>query len=174
MSFPLPHVLVLLNLSRRPVLLPGEAARRVVLLLSIVPLPACLPRAILSSVRPLSFRFSTCRAGRLAMCVRQLLVITDVMRMSFGCVFLGSITPRLSIAPPLDTDGGEGSEAASLLAFFGFLLLCADFVDRVHCGCRGCFPMVYCHCVVREDEHGSGSSEFFGLFFYSDFRSVLP
>lgn len=25
---------------------------------------------------------------------------------------------------------------------------CADFVDRVCCGCRGCFAMVYCHCVV--------------------------
>lgn len=27
-------------------------------------------------------------------------------------------------------------------------MLCADFVDRVRCGCRGCFAMIYCHCVV--------------------------
>lgn len=51
----------------------------------------------------------------------------------------------------------------------GFLLRCAIFVDRVRCGCRGCFPMVYCHCVVREDEHGIGSSGFLSLVFLTRF-----
>lgn len=58
---------------------------------------------------------------------------------------------------------------SSLLASFGFLLRCANFVDRVHCGCRGCFAMVYCHCVVREDEHGIGSSGFLSLVFLTRF-----
>ena len=55
----------------------------------------------------------------------------DVMRRSCGGWLIGSLTPRLSIAPLLDTDGGEGSGASSLLAFFGFLLLRADFVNCV-------------------------------------------
>lgn len=46
---------------------------------------------------------------------------------------------------------------------------CADFVDRVRCGCHGCFAMVYCHCVVREDEHGIGSSGFLSLVFLTRF-----
>ena len=85
---------------------------------------------------------------------------------------------RPPIAPPLDTADGEGSGAIAMLASFGFLpsaalvsvmvgrvwsaclflrhrsfpfcgVRCADFMDRVHCGCRGCFPMVYCSRVVR-------------------------
>ena len=50
---------------------------------------------------------------------------------------------------------------------------CADFVDRVRCGCHGCFAVIYCHCVVREDERDSGSSGFFSLFFYPDFSCPL-
>ena len=59
------------------------------------------------------------------MCVRRLLAITDVMRMSCGCRAAACSSVRFalrpSIAPLLDTDGGEGSGAASLLASFGFL-----------------------------------------------------
>lgn len=80
MSFPLPHVLVLLNLLR-------------------------------------SSRLSTRRAGRFGD-ERRLLAIAMDMRRSFGCGFLGSLTPRLSIAPTIDTDGGEGSVVSSLLASF--------------------------------------------------------
>lgn len=44
-----------------------------------------------------------------------------------------------------------------------------DFCGSRHCGCRGCFAMVYCHCVVREDEHGIGSSGFLSLVFLTRF-----
>ena len=44
-----------------------------------------------------------------------------------------------------------------------------DFCESRHCGCRGCFAMVYCHCVVREDEHGIGSSGFLSLVFLTRF-----
>ena len=60
-----------------------------------------------------------------------------------------------------------------MFASFGFLLRCADFMDRVRYGCRGCFAMVYCHCVVREDEHGSGSSGFLSLVFLARFSLRL-
>lgn len=51
------------------------------------------------------------------------------------------------------------------------VLRCAmrDFCGSRHCGCRGCFAMVYCHCVVREDEHGIGSSGFLSLVFLTRF-----
>ena len=132
------------------------------------------------------------------MCVRRLLAITDVMRMSCGCRAAACSSVRFalrpSIAPLLDTDDGEGSEA-SLPASFGFLpsaalvsvwdgggclLACSYVIGRIssamrdfcgsrHCGCRGCFAMVYCHCVVREDEHGIGSSGFLSLVFLTRF-----
>lgn len=120
MSFPLPNVLVLLNLPRCPAVPPSGSVRRLAVpssfrQLSIAPLPACLSRVLLSSARPLSSRLSTRWAGRfgderrLLAIAMAMLMSSDAMRRSFGCVFLGSLTPRLSIAPYYDTDGGEGS-----------------------------------------------------------------
>ena len=198
MSCPLPHVLVLLNLSRRSALLPGEASRRAVVLSSIA-LSACLPHAILFSSAACPPRLSTRWAGRfgderrLLAIAMSMLMSSDAMRISLGCVFLGSLCSP-SVHRPASRHGGRGGERRSRRCCFvrtstacysrwrrgltcllvpmssvGFLLRCAIFVDRVRCGCRGCFPMVYCHCVVREDEHGIGSSGFLSLVFLTRF-----
>lgn len=44
-----------------------------------------------------------------------------------------------------------------------------DFCGSRHCGCRGCFAVIYLYCVVREDEHGIGSSGFLSLVFLTRF-----
>lgn len=50
-----------------------------------------------------------------------------------GCLLLGSLTPRLPIAPLLDTDGGEGSGAIDVIVacFFRISPAMRDF-----CGSR--------------------------------------
>ena len=201
MSFPLPHVLVPFNLSRRSALRSGEAARRV-----IHPSIACLLLACLvpscSLARPASLLVSllVVRDGfamRCHLCLR--LRRACGCRAAAGCLLLGSLASRLPIAPLLGTVDGEGigcrrclllsdfyrlpfssaCEAGGAAYLFlwsavGFILLCAvcaDFVDRVRCGCRGCFAMIYCHCVVREDEHGIGSSGFLSLVFLTRFSA---
>lgn len=82
MSFPLPHVLVMLNLLRRSALWFGEAPRRAF----VHRLPACLPRVLLFSCPSrLAARLSTRRAGRLAMGVGAVFDCggrADVMLMS--------------------------------------------------------------------------------------------
>lgn len=42
----------------------------------------------------------------------------DVMRMSCGGWLIGSLAPRLPIAPPIDTDGGEGNGGEVVVACF--------------------------------------------------------
>lgn len=108
MSCPLPHVLVLLNLSRRPARLLGEAARRVVVIPSLA-LPSCLLRVLLSSARPLSSRLSARRAGRFGdgrrLCLRLRRTCgchVDAMRMPCGGWLLAhrfACVPPVSIAP---------------------------------------------------------------------------
>lgn len=44
-----------------------------------------------------------------------------------------------------------------------------DFCGSRHCGCRGCFAVIYLYCVVRENEHGIGSSGFLSLVFLTRF-----
>lgn len=86
MSCPLPHVPVLLNLSRRSALRFGEASRRVIHPLAAV--SACLPRVLLSSARPLSSRLSTRQAERLAICVGSVCDCggrADVVRRMAAC-----------------------------------------------------------------------------------------
>lgn len=147
MSFPLPYVLVLLNLSRRPAIPPGEAARRAVVRRSL----SLLARLMSScSLLPIPLLYSS---GETLDDVRasdacDYCGCADVMWMSCGCVFLGSLCSPSAYRPAARHGWRGGERMSSLLASFGFLLRCANFVDRVICGCRGCFAMVYCHCVV--------------------------
>lgn len=178
MSCPLPHVLILLNLLRRPVFLLGEASRRV-----IHPPVAC---------RLLVCLMPSCSLTRLASLLASLLVGLDGLAMGVGsvcdCGGRADVMRRLAacfsvrlrpvrLSPRfLDTSGGEGNGRCCLLlldfyrlplsltcgadgsgllacsygrrSFPSCCMLCADFVDRVRCGCRGCFAMIYCHCVV--------------------------
>lgn len=110
---------------------------------SAVPLPGPVKRSVVSS----SFRRSlsllaclvpSCSLARLASLLVSLLVgrdgsamgvgsgcdyggRADVVRMSFGCLLLGSLALRLPIAP-LPRHGWRGGERVpSLLASFGFL-----------------------------------------------------
>lgn len=189
MSFPLPYVLVLLTYP----VVPPSCPVRLPAVSSFAACPFCLLAFVSSR---LSFRLSTRRAKRLAMCVRRLLAITTVVRMSCGCRAAAGSSVRLllvRLSPRFSTrEAGRGTDAV-VACFFristvccsrwrrgltcllvptssvGFLLRCAIFVDRVRCGCRGCFAMVYCHCVVREDEHGIGSSGFLSLVFLTRF-----
>ena len=128
MSYSLPHVLVLINLLRRPALLLGKAP-------SCHPFPvalsACLPRVLLFSCPSrLSARLSTRRAGRFEL-ASALFAITVGVRMSCGChataAACSSVRLRSACLSPrsLDTDGGEGSGAMPLLASFGSLLSAA-------------------------------------------------
>lgn len=104
-----------------PVLLLGEASRRAVVLSSIASLPACLPRVLSPLFPPLCSSGGTTWRWASAACDCN--GRSDAMRMSCGCVFLGSLTPRLSIAPPLDTDGGEGSDGSHCLLLSDFYRL---------------------------------------------------
>lgn len=121
MSCPLSHVLVLLNLSRRPARLLGEAARRVVVLPSLTR-SACSPRVFLSSARPLLSRLSTRRAGRLAICVGSVCDCgfrADVVRVSCGWLLAHrfACVPPVFIAP-LHRHGRRGGERLSSVACF--------------------------------------------------------
>lgn len=51
------------------------------------------------------------------MCVRRLLAIAMVVRMSCGCVSLGSLASRLPIAP-LHRHGWRGGERGVVVACF--------------------------------------------------------
>lgn len=116
MSFPLPYVLVLLNLLCRPALL--CPMRLPAVSSSSCRLPRCLLACLVSS--RLSSCLSTRRAGRLGDW-RCLLAIADVVRMSCGCVFLGSLCSP-SVHRPAARHGWRGGERRfSLLASFGFL-----------------------------------------------------
>lgn len=123
----------------------------------------------------------------------------DVMRRSCGGWLIGSLAPRPPTAPLPRHGWRGGERGVVVACFFristvrrsrrhvrltmglvcllapmsavGFILRCAmrGFCGSRHCGCRGCFAMVYCHCVVREDEHGIGSSGFLSLVFLTRF-----
>lgn len=134
MSFPLPYVLVLLNLSRRPALLPGKDPRRVIVSRRLS--STCLPRVLSPFFCPP--RLSTRLAGRfgderrLLAIAMAMLMSSDAMRISLGCVLLGSLCFPSAYRPASSTRmAGRGTSEPSLLASFGFLLRCADFVDRV-------------------------------------------
>lgn len=183
-----------------------QAPRRAVVLSSIAPLPACLPRVL---SLPCLLVPSLCSSGgtawRWASAACDYCGHTDVVRMSYGGrPAAGSsvrLASRLTIAPLL-RHGRRGGERNVLVACFfrfpivcrsrwrvrlaGLLacfdvrrsvpscgMLCADFVDRIRCGCRDCFAMVYCHCVVGEDECDSGSSGFLSLVFLTRFAAPL-
>lgn len=124
----MPHVLILLNLLRRPVFLLGEASRRV-----IHPPVAC---------RLLVCLMPSCSLTRLASPLASLLVgrdawryasalfaIADFVLMSCGChaadcLFLCSLTSRLCPSPRfLDTGGGEGSWCRCCLLLSDFCRL---------------------------------------------------
>lgn len=120
MSYLLPHVLVLINLSRHPIPLLGEAPRRVIHLpVSLCLLASCPPA-------PLSSRSVSLLVGRDGLAMGVVSVCdyggrADVVQMSCGCLLLGSLTLRLPIAP-LHRHGWRGGELVpSSLAFFGFL-----------------------------------------------------
>lgn len=126
----------------------------------------------------------------------------DVMRMSCGGWLIGSLAPRLPIAPLLDTNGGEGSGCRRCLLLSGFYrlplsLACgADGADLLACSYAvGRFRSAVCDArilwivslrlpwLLRRDifiscRRGRTSAiaahrNFFRLFFYSDFRSAL-
>lgn len=110
----------MLNLLRRPALLPGKAPRRVIVSRRLS--STCLPRVLSLPHLP---RPASLLAGRddLAMCVGSVCDYddrVDVMRRSCGGWLIGSLTPRLSIAPLLDTDGGEGSGCRRCLLLSDF------------------------------------------------------
>lgn len=88
MSCPLPHALVLLNLSRRLALLFGEALRRAFVLSSIAPLPACSPRVLSPLFPPLCSSGGTTWQWASALFA---IAIVMAMRRSFDCVLLGSL-----------------------------------------------------------------------------------
>lgn len=118
----------MLNLLRRPALLPGKAPRRVIVSRRLS--STCLPRVLSLPHLP---RPASLLAGRddLAMCVGSVCDYgwrANVVPMSCdcGCLLLGSLTPRLPIAPLLDTDGGEGSGAIDVIVacFLGISTVC--------------------------------------------------
>ena len=93
MSFPLPYVLVLLTYP----VVPPSCPVRLPAVSSFAACPFCLLAFVSSR---LSFRLSTRRAKRLAMCVRRLLAITTVVRMSCGCrAAAGSSVRLLPVRP---------------------------------------------------------------------------
>lgn len=124
MSCPLPHVLILLNLLRRPVFLLGEASRRV-----IHPPVACRLLVCLMPSCSLT-RLASLLVGRDAWrYASALFAIADFVLMSCGChaadcLFLGSLTSRLCQSPrSLDTVGGEGSWCRRCLFLSDFCCL---------------------------------------------------
>lgn len=132
------------------------------------------------------------------MCVRRLLAITTVVRMSCdGRAAAGSSVRLLLVrlSPRCSTrmaGRGAGRRCLLLSDFYRLplslacgadgsgLLACSYVIGRIssamrdfcgsrHCGCRGCFAVIYLYCVVREDEHGIGSSGFLSLVFLTRF-----
>ena len=143
MSCPLPHVLILLNLLCRPApLVVGRNAWRC----------ACVGCLRLR-------RSCGCHAY--------------VVRISYGGWLIGSLRVSYDYrpAPRYGRRGGGADVVRDAIVACFFLISSAvrDFCGSRHCGCRGCFAMVYCHCVVREDEHGIGSSGFLSLVFLTRF-----
>lgn len=125
MSCPLPHVLILLNLLRRPVFLLGEASRRV-----IHPPVAC---------RLLVCLMPSCSLTRLASLLASLLVGLDGLAMGVGsvcdCGGRADVMRRLAacfsvrlrpvrLSPRfLDTSGGEGNGGRCCLLLLDFYRL---------------------------------------------------
>lgn len=130
MSFPLPYVLVLLTYP----VVPPSCPVRLPAVSSFAACPFCLLAFVSSR---LSFRLSTRRAKRLAMCVRRLLAITTVVRMSCGCRAAAGSSVRSASRPPIatscDTDGGEGNEAIDAIVACFFRISPAM---REFCGSR--------------------------------------
>lgn len=53
--------------------------------------------------------------------------------------------------------------------FFPAMCVVRNFCGSRHYGCHGCFAVLSLYCVVREDEHGIGSSGFLSLVFLTRF-----
>lgn len=120
MSCLLPHVLVLINLFRRPALLLGEAASRVVVLPSLT-LPACLPRALLLLRLLVPSLYSS---GGTTWCASALFAIDDAMLMSCGyradivrlCVLRFACVPSAFRPAPSTRVAGRGTDV--IVAYF--------------------------------------------------------
>lgn len=108
---------------------------------------ACLPRSV---------SFSFARSA-------SLLVGRDGLAMGVGsvCDYGGRadvvrlLAPRFACVPfssrpaPSTRVAGRGTAVRlSLLTSFWLLLRCAIFVDRIRCGCHGCFAVIYLSRVV--------------------------
>ena len=99
---------------------PVRLPRRAVILSPIAPLPACLPRVLSLPHLPRPASLLVWRDG-LAIGVGSVCVYcghAGVVCMSYGGWLIGSLTPRPSIAPLLDTDGGEGNGGEVVVACF--------------------------------------------------------
>lgn len=53
--------------------------------------------------------------------------------------------------------------------FLPAMCVVRNFCGSRHYGCHGCFAVLSLYCVVREDEHGIGSSGFLSLVFLTRF-----
>ena len=164
MSCPLPHVLVMFNMSRRPALLLGAAPRHG----AIRSPSACLLLVCLAL---------SCSLARLASLLVSSLVGRDGLAMSVGCLRLWRgvrmscgcradvvrlRVPRFALLPvrlsprSLDTDGGEGNGAIDVIVACFFRISPAM---REFCGLRSLrLPGLLCHGILSMCRRGRMST----------------
>lgn len=126
-----------------------------------------------SAVSPLySSGGTTWRCASALLAITDVMLMSCGCRAAAGCLLIGSLASRLCPSPRLSTWLAGRGAGVAVACFFRIstvccsrhpvagcadllacsdvrrsvpscCMLCADFVDRVRCGCRGCFAMVY-------------------------------
>lgn len=143
MSCPLPHVLVMLNMFRRPALLFGEAPRRVIH-------PPCCRPCLLASCHlvlflPVSPRCSPfySSGGTTWRWASALVAIADVMRMSCGGWLIGSPCVPSAYRPASSTRTAGSRAGVAVACFFRISTVCrsrhpaAGWADLLACSYVG-------------------------------------